>query len=407
MNEPLRIAIIGAGARSLTGYCKHFQGFDPSPRFVAIAEPNPRFLDRTLKELQLDHDDVRIYPSWEPLLAAETELDAAVIGTPNHLHHGPAMALLRRRVPIVLEKPMAISEQQCFEIHRAATRRQVPVQLGFVLRSSPMYLKIREILDSGAIGQIISIQADELVGPTVSNIMFRGGWRRQCKFSGGAMLEKCCHDMDLLNWMAGSRPVAIHSFGGRRTFTPNPALADRCRDCVAIKNCAYACDTDELVDHHERRMRDYLADADVCIYNLDSDLNDYQSVQVQFENGVLANFMLNFNASRPRGSRSMTIVGSRGTLWGYIDEPAVFHTETGAREVQEHKIVWDGSGHGGGDRVHAEAFLETVLGRRPRPAADTWDGYLSAMMCFAADHAVAEARRVNLRYAANERIELA
>jgi predicted dehydrogenase len=402
----LRIAIIGAGARSLEGYCKHFQAFKPAPRFVAIAEPNPTFLQRTLDTLKLDRKDVNIYSSWEELLAKETELDAAVVGTPNHLHHGPAMILLERKVPIVLEKPMAVSEQECYDIHQAATRNQVAVQLGFVLRSAPMYRKIREVLDSGAIGRVISINADEMVGPLVTSILFRGTWRRLKKYSGGAMLEKCCHDMDLLNWMAGSRPVTINSFGGRRTFTPNPALADRCPDCVAKTTCTYARDTDKLVDEHERKMRSYLNEADACIYNLDSDINDYESVQVLYENGVIANFMCNFNASRPKGSRSMTIVGSRGTLWGFIDEPFICHAVTGSREVHEHKIVWDGSGHGGGDRTHSAAFMETALGLRPRPAADTWDGYMSAMMCFAADRSLTEGRRAHLRYSSQDRIEL-
>ena len=183
--------------------------------------------------------------------------------------------------------------------------------------------KIREIIDSGVIGQVISIQADEFVGPFVSSILFRGSWRRLRKFSGGAMLEKCCHDMDLINWMAGSRPIAVHAF-----------------------------------------------------------------------------------ASRPRGSRSMTIVGSRGTLWGYIDEMKVFHATTGARETVEHPVQWDNSGHGGGDRTHAFAFLDAVHGRRAQPAAGTWEGYLSAMVCFAADRSLQDARRVNLDYAQDGLVSL-
>lgn len=398
MEKPLRIAIIGAGARALEGYGKHFRQYDPAPHVVAVADPNPVFLDRTLRDLELTREAVRTYDTWEALLDHETELDAAVIGTPNHLHYGPAMILLHRRVPFVLEKPMATTEQACRDIHLAAQASGVSVQLGFVLRSAPMYRKIRDIIDSGVIGQVISIQADEFVGPFVSSILFRGSWRRQRKYSGGAMLEKCCHDMDLITWMAGSRPVAVHSFGGRRTFTPNAALADRCPDCPAGRNCAYARDIDKLVDSHERRMGEYLNETDACIYNLDSDLNDYQSVQLQYENGVIANFMLNFNASRPRGSRSMTIVGSRGTLWGYIDEMKVFHAATGSRETIEHPVEWDRSGHGGGDRTHAFAFLDAVYGRRAQPAVGTWEGYLSAMVCFAADRSLQEARRVQLSY---------
>lgn len=407
MKKPLKIAVIGAGARAMEGYCKHFQKFSPTPSFVAIAEPNPVFLQRAIEELGLNLDKVHTYPSWEQLLKEETNLDAAVIGTPNYLHHGPAMALLERGVPIVLEKPMAANESDCYDIHRMATQRGVLVQLGFVLRSTPFYGKIKELLSLGAIGQILSIQADELVGPFVTSMLFRGGWRRLSRYSGGAMLEKGCHDMDLLNWMTESRPVMINSIGGRRFFTPNPLFADRCPDCIAKNTCIYAQDSGkEDVDKHERKMLDHLSQADACIYNIDSDIYDHQSVQILYENGAIANFMLNFNTPGPRSGRNIHIVGTRGRIWGNPNECIVYHHENSAARTAEHKIVMDGSGHGGGDRHHALTFLETVTRRQSVAVSSTWDGYLSAIMCFASDRSVAEKRHVSLRYAENGRIEM-
>ena len=407
MNErTLRIAIIGAGQRAMEGYCKHFQKFTPAPQFVAIAEPNPVFLQRAIAELNLDPAQVRAYATWEQCLAQETDLDAAVIGTPNYLHHGPAMVLLERNVPIVLEKPMATSAADCYDIHRLATQRDVPVQLGFVLRSTPFYRQIKAIVSSGVLGQILSIQADELVGRFVTSMMFRGGWRRFRRYSGGSMLEKCCHDLDLLNWLTESQPTLISSIGGRRLFIPNPQFAARCPDCVAKATCEYARDTGSEVDAHERRMRDYIGQADACIYNIDSDMYDHQSVQILYANGVIANFMLTFGTPGPRAGRNMHIVGARGRVWGNIDECTVYQHENSSGKTVEHKIVIDDSGHSGGDRTHAGAFLETVLGRRPRAAADTWDGYLSAAMCFAADQSVVEQRPVQLRYHGTDRVEL-
>lgn len=399
----LRIAIIGSGDRALQGYCTHFQSFTPAPRFVAMAEPDPAALQRTLTALNLRQDEIRVYPSWEPLLEKETDLDAAVIGTPNHLHHGPAMVLLGRKVPLILEKPLAISAEQCYEIHHAATLNRVPVQLGFVLRSAPFYLKIKEILASRAIGEIVSIQADELVGWMVTSMMIRSHWRRYRRLSGGSMLEKCCHDMDLLNWMTESRPAAIHSFGGRRIFTPNPAVGNHCTECAVKDTCSYGYDA---TPREDRKLRECVYDVNACTYNSDGDMADHQSVQVLYENGVIANFMLTFNAWGPHGNRNMHIVGTRGRIWGNLNDSKVYHFENGPAQMHEHRIVMDGSGHGGGDRPHAAAFLETVLGRRARPAAGTWEGYLSAMMCFAADRSMTEGRRVHLEYSAADRIEM-
>lgn len=402
-DAPLRIAIIGSGDRALQGYCTYFQSFAPAPRFVAIAEPNPTALRRTLDTLKLRQEDVRVYASWEQLLERETDLDAAVIGTPNHLHHGPAMTLLRRKVPIILEKPVAISAEQCYDIHHAAATERVPVQLGFVLRSAPLYRKIKEVVASGVIGRIISVQADELVGWGTTSMMIRSAWRRYQRLSGGILLEKCCHDMDLLNWMVESRPAAVHSFGGRRIFTPNPAVGDRCADCAVSATCTYGYDA---VPREDRHRREAVYDVNACAYNSDGDMADHQSVEILYESGVIATFMLTLNAWGPRASRNMHIVGTRGRVWGNLDESKVYHFENGPNQLHEHAIVVDGSGHGGGDRPHALAFLETVLGRRPRSAADTWDGYLSAMVCFAADRSMAEGRRVHLSYSAADRIEM-
>lgn len=401
--DRLNIAIIGAGDRALQGYCIHFQGFTPAPRFVAIAEPNPVALQRTLDTLKLQPADVRVYTSWEQLLDKEHALDAAIVGTPNHLHHGPAMVLLQRGVPIVLEKPLAISPDQCLAIHQAASANRVPVQLGFVLRSAPFYMKIKSLVDADAIGQIISIQADELVGWVVTSMMMRGRWRQHQRLSGGSMLEKCCHDMDLLNWMAASRPVAVHSFGGRRIFTPNPSVGTHCTDCVAKDTCTYGYDA---IPRDDRRLRECVYDVNACVYNRSGDMVDHQSVQLLYENGTIANFMLTFNAWGPHSNRNMHLVGAHGRIWGNLNDSKVYHFDNRTNQVHEHPIVMDGSGHGGGDRPHATAFLETVVGRRARSAADTWDGYLSAMVCFAADRSMTEGRRVHLQYSAEDKIQI-
>lgn len=398
----LKIGLIGAGGRGAGGYVRYFSQSPLPAELVAVADPSPNNVELCLSRLESQTSRPRVYQDWSEMLDAKPDLDGVIIATPNFLHHQPAMACLNHGVKtLALEKPLATCPDDCSEIVFKADELGVPIQVGFVYRSAPFFAKIKELLRKGTIGKVISIQADEMVSPRTSSVNFRGPWRRYAAWSGGSLLEKCCHDMDLLNWFADSRPLVVSSFGGQAVFHSHDLLPDHCDDtCELSKRCVYFCDRDNMKFPGAGKVEE------TCIYNSGADVVDHQSVQIYYENGVVCNFMLNFHTSGDRSGRNIHIVGTRGRIWGRESAAHVWSHDMETDEATRHSFTKDSSGHGGGNRTHAEEFLRLAAGHSTKPVVSTYDAYLSSMLCFAADRSRLEQRQVRFRYLRSRKIEL-
>lgn len=392
-----RVALLGSGARSVS-YARAFASRDDI-EVTAVADPIPdhraTMMSRSgIKSRPAEYDD------WRDLLVNHTDLSGAVIATPNHLHTEPAVACLERGLPIALEKPMATTKEDCERIIDAERCNGGRSVIGFVLRSTPFYRTIHEVITSGRIGRLVSIQADELVGTIVTSIMNRSPWRRYARYSGGSMLEKSCHDIDILNWMTGSRPLSLDSHGRRNMFNANPALPEACEGCKAAADCLYYKEPvrSSSEDRGEETLLEFAREDHRCIYNIEKDIVDTQSITIEYENGVLATFMLTFNCPGPRAARNIHAVGTRGRVWGNLHENIVNVYSNGNDQVVTHDTTGDGSGHGGGDRLHSLQLHTMMSDPAYRPAQNSTAGYLSAVMSFATDISRTQGRRINFRY---------
>jgi len=395
-----KIAIIGCGARSIV-YAESLTQSNEI-ELVACADPNRDQLRTMLGYTEVKEENLHIYDDWKALYDQEKALDGVIINTPNYLHHQPAEAFIRKGIPVALEKPISTTMKDSEKILNAVQENHSQFLLGFVLRSTPFYSKIREILDSGRIGSVISIQADELVSPGISSVISRSPWRRFTAKSGGTMLEKCSHDMDLLNWFAGGRPVAVNSFGGSLLFRPNPSLPRKCADCTLKKSCLYYKKPPFNAAAGDSTLQKSLPDEMTrCIYNIDKDVADNQVVSILYSNGVLANFTLAFNCHGERSGRNIHIVGSKGRLWGNIDENRIGVCENLSGKADYIEIHAVATGHHGGDRKHALTLLKMMQDRSFYPDQDAYAGYVSNALCIASDLSAAEARQIHFEYDSN------
>ncbi|MFN2352059.1 MAG: Gfo/Idh/MocA family oxidoreductase, partial [Kiritimatiellia bacterium] len=210
-------------------------------------------------------------------------------------------------------------------------------------------------------------------------------WRRFTALSGGSLLEKSCHDLDLLTWMADSRPTRVSSFGGKAIFCPNSFLPDKCDEkCPISDRCIYYLGNKRMSNNIGSVKMD-----DCCIYNSLKDIADHQSVQIQYENGVVCNFLLNFNTSNDHS-------GKKKVMSHNLEND----------EITEHHLTLNNSPHAGGNRLHAEEFLRLAAGIAKKPKASEYDAFVSAMLCFAADRSRAEKRQVGFQYPGFKNIEL-
>lgn len=400
----MEIGLIGAGGRGVGGYVRYFAEAPVPAEVVAIADPSQGNVDICLAAVQHQAKQPAVYSDWQDMLDAESDFDAMIIATPNFLHHAPAMACLDKGIRVMaLEKPLANTPGECRDIVQKADALSVPIQLGFVFRSAPFFAKVKALLEQGVVGNVVSLQLDELVSPRTTSVNFRSPWRRFGAMGGGSLLEKSCHDMDLITWMVDSRPLKVSSFGGKAIFRPNGFLPDKCNEnCPIADRCIYYRGRD--------RMKGFPGAGkveDICVYNSGADVADHQSVQIYYENRVVCNFMLNFNADEERSGRNLHIVGTRGRIWGNEHDKTVMSHDLQSGEVTENPLTIDPSPHAGGNRKHAEEFLQLAAGAVNKPVASDYDAFLSAMLCFGADRSRIEGRQVGFRYPRLKDIELA
>jgi len=404
MAEKKRIAFIGTGGRC-NSYAGHIDQNETD--FVACADPSEANR-KAFIALNKINPAIQQYDNWHDLFAKAGPLDGVVISTPNHLHTEPGVEAMRRGLALALEKPIAESADGCRKLLAAKREHDARVLIGFVMRSAPYYRQARQWIDEGRIGRVATIQADEIVHLLTVGVMFRSPWRRFVKTSGGSLLEKCCHDIDMITWMAGGAPVAINSFAGRKTLAPRTDVPKLCDDCHITDTCSYYL-PNEVYDgpartwgNQDADLYKFIANRGECIYNNGHDIFDHQVVQIQYDNGVLANFTSEFGTVGHATGRNLKIFGDKGVIWGKTEEKVIYLQDKQTDKVIRQEIKEDGSGHAGANRAHALAFLRLMTKPDEIPSATLEAGYLSAMLCFAADQSVREKRQVDVSHLMDE-----
>ena len=240
--KPILAALIGAGRRGI----QTFGGFalrNPYEiQFIAVAEPDAE--RRVQFAAQHDIPKERQFSSWEELLDRPKLCEALVIATMDQMHFAPTIAALDAGYDILLEKPMSNEPVECLRMAQQAQAEKRLLMICHVLRYTPFFTAIKKIVDSGLLGDIVSVQHNENVGYYHQAHSFtRGNWRNS-QLSSPMILAKCCHDMDILTWLIGKRCQKISSFGGLYLFKPENAPVGapaRCTDgCPVERQCPYS-----------------------------------------------------------------------------------------------------------------------------------------------------------------------
>jgi predicted dehydrogenase len=386
-----KVGFIGAGGRSVT-YARAYVKHQDEIEVAAVCDPSPENIS-VMAELSGLPSTFAKHSSHLQMLEKHPDLDGVVISPPNYLHRLTAEPFIERGIAVALEKPLTTTMEDGEAILDAVRRKNSKLLVGFVLRSTPFYSKVQELLSGGAVGGITAIEADELAGYGETSTISRRPWRRYSKHSGGALMEKSSHDLDLMSWFIGARPVAVNSFGGSNVFNPNPLLPQKCADCK-IRDCAYR--------SAPRSGKTAFPPDDLdCIYNVSKDVVDTQCVNIAYANGAVVSFTMCLNTTGEKAGRNIHVTGQKGRLWGNHEEGDIFVFDNLKRETVSYKTKTDGSGHGGGDERHALELLKMMRDPDYRPDQDAYAGYLSGALCIAADISRVEGRRVNLRYGAN------
>jgi len=404
--KPVTLLIAGAGARG-TGYATYAAKHPDLAKVVAVAEPREHYRNTMAQTYDIPPENV--FADWKDAAEAPKLADAVIVATQDAMHADPAIAFANKGYHMLLEKPMAPNEADCRRIVAAVTDNGIIFAVGHVMRYTAYTRAVKKVIDSGRIGQVVSIQHFEPVGYWHQAHSFvRGNWGNEAR-SSFMLLAKSCHDLDWLSYMMGVHCTRVSSFGSLTHFRKEsrPAGAgQRCLDCDAEPTCPYSAKkiylgrlatgqtgwpVDVLTpDLTEEGITKALREGPygVCVYDCDNDVVDHQVVNMEFAGGQTAAFTM--TAFNKAGHRKTRIFGTRGEITGDGDKLDVFDFLTDETETIDTQASGAGmlGGHGGGDYGLISCFIDAAASGDQAKIlsgpAETLEGHL---MVFAAERA--------------------
>ncbi|MDO8378883.1 Gfo/Idh/MocA family protein [Phenylobacterium sp.] len=283
------------------------------------------------------------YPSPGALLA-DGPYDLVMIGTPNHLHMRHLGLAMAAGYPIFAEKPIVRTVEETYALARAlAEPGRPPLFIGLVMRSMPIVREVIKRVDSGELGEIVSIDATEHLNVEHGAYLARN-WRRKQEWGGSYLLDKVCHDFDIFGRIVGARPSKVASFGGRKIFRSERAGAPRTYDDGTP---AYVATNPGWMGANDA-------------FESDMDVTDHQTAMVEYENGVRLSFHANSHVSLPE--RRWYVAGTDATLIADLVRNKLMIRRTLSRQKPE-RIDYGGvtaDSHNGADQAMARDLLATL-----------------------------------------------
>src|SRR5699024_8279315 len=238
---PIRVAVIGAGDRGKM--YSRFALLEPEKmKVVAVAEPHAKRREVFAQAHELPSEAV--YFDWEDLLRQPKFCDAVIVTTQDRLHYAPTMAALKRGYPTLVEKPLSPVFTECMEMIDLALETENWFMLGYVLRYTPFFQKIKQLLDDDVIGEVRHISLDVNVAYWhFAHSFVRGNWNRHDQ-SSPMILAKCCHDFDILLYLINQRCTHLSSVGGlvhfKRDQAPEGATTHCLDGCEVEPSCPFS-----------------------------------------------------------------------------------------------------------------------------------------------------------------------
>ena len=397
----LKAIVLGAGYRG-RAYAEYAAAHPDQLEIVGVADPEQAGVIPA----------PRYWKDWRECLLDRPEADIVMITMPDNLHHEPALMALEAGYHLLLEKPIAPTEAECREVIGKALEKKRLVIIGHVLRYTAYFAHIKALIDSGELGEVVSISHQESAGFwKVAHSYVRGNWANSKK-SSPIILAKCSHDLDLFVWWLGNRKCKkVQSFGSiklfRKEMMPKGA-ASRCIDCPPEieKRCVWSARNmyvthDELkylfADHSDAAMERLIAETEYGkrVYQAANDVPDHQTVTMEVEGGATVSpVMTGFTSQNVRTTR---IALTRGEIIGDGENLDICRFDGNSVEtgVPTNFRIPNRSRHGGGDFNLVSEMIRILRRNDPDEIHDTTEQALqSHLICFAAERSRLNGGRV-------------
>ena len=376
IQKPVTAILIGAGHRGSI-YADYAIKNPGELTITGVADPNHLRASKTarLHKIRAHH----CFHTWEDVFKREKFADAVIIATPDQLHTAPCLKALEMGYDVLLEKPIAPTERECRQILAKAKETGRIVGVCHVLRYTPYFRELKQLLDAKMIGEVISIQHLEPIEYIhMSHSYVRGNWKNS-KLATPIILAKSCHDTDIIRWLVNDASDNVHCFGNLKWFKNTNApdgSTERCTDGCAVE---HTCPYSALEIYYRDRKRLYVfdlpddkrqwnniimeglktTDYGRCVYRMDNDQPDHLTVNILFKNGVTAAFSMEAFVSYE--GRRTRIMGSMGDITGDMETFVLTDFKTGKKTTWSMKT----DAHGGGDHPLVRDWVQAVSQQDP------------------------------------------
>lgn len=401
------VAVVGLGARGHHTYARYQHLFPERMKIVAIADIDPEKVEIVKKEFNIS--DAMCFSSAMDLLAQEKLADVIIIATQDGDHKEHTLKAIERGYEILLEKPISNQALDCIEIRDAAIAKGVNITVCHVLRYTMFYKMIKQAIANNMIGDVVSVQAIENVGYWHQAHSFvRGNWSNKDETSP-MILQKCCHDFDIINWLLGKKCLSLTSYGSLKYFNSKHApkgSSDYCYNCQAKDGCPY--DAYKIYIDGENGIRNGNTDWPInvikenptievieealktsrygkCVFKCNNNVVDHQVVNMQYEDDITVQLtMCGFTKDM---SRYLKVMGTLGEIIAdqtlNIVRVRSFNGEEVIYDINE--LSEDLSGHGGGDnQMMTEMFM--AMDSKITTDSNIADSIASHIQAFAAEY---------------------
>lgn len=418
LSKPVTVMVIGAGNRGRT-YAQYAAKFPKSMKVVGVADLNPNRRSAMAKKHGIPKENQ--FADFKEALSRPKFADAVVIATPDNLHYEPCMKALALGYDVLLEKPVAPTEKECRAILKQAHKYNRIVAVCHVLRYAPYFVALKEVLESGAIGDIVSIQHMEPIQYAhMAHSYVRGNWPLADKTTP-IILAKSCHDLDILRWLIGKPCKSIAAEGSLHLFRPEnmpKGATERCIDNVGGGDCPHEKECPYSAKYIYMEQKRHLAAFDLprrdpalireklkttnygrCVFRCENDQCDHYVAIMKFEGDVTASFTM--DAFTPWGGRRTRIMGTKGFIEGDMKTFKFYDFRTRHQSVWDQKVSeiaeYKDSGHGGGDHLIVRDFLRAVSAQDEKLLSSTIDVSIeSHVMGFMAEKSRKSMKKVKI-----------
>lgn len=374
----ITISIVGAGSRAgayINALEANYHG-----KFTVVAIAEPRLERQQYFKEKYNIPSNMIFGGYEEFIKMPRLSDVVIIATLDDMHYVPVMDAIKKGYDIILEKPISMSLEETVEIGEyGAKHPNQLIAVCHVLRHSPFFRKIKEIIDSKILGNVINIQHNENVGYYhFAHSYVRGNWRNT-KISAPLIVAKSCHDLDILLYLLKDKQSKrIASFGSLTFFNHHnyqeDVMAPRCSDCKIEKTCPYSA----LQIYKSGKIRSVVFDQSSeealikdlsnsnygrCVFACDNDVADHQVTIIEFDEGVHATF--NLSAFTDKIHRSIKIMCEYGEIRGIETTKEIEITHFGKSEKTLITAQNLAGGHGGADTGFIKNFMDSYLNNTP------------------------------------------